>query len=275
MSTHVCELHLIGKCQYGRKCLYAHAKLPAELSLMAGGLELTVLVQRAWPRRADAALTAWTLMQSLLRRLKTSDSLDLLVHDSEVMRAADFQPQFEAGKIAALRPAFVLPHERFGPDRFFEPVGQVIAALCAAAQRRDSSAAPVARQLVVFTYTGAVADYCNTDAFSQLAPLMRAAHLRVVVVGVDLGDDARQSLSRVCDNNDLFAFVDGKPGPSSYRDLNRVSARAHGATVLAAYHALGAPVAAYRPFDRPPKSEYYRARAQLFTPAQQSQASCN
>jgi hypothetical protein len=275
MSAHVCELHLIGKCRYGRKCLYAHAKVPMELTLMASRLELTVLVQRAWPRREQAALTAWTLMQALLRRLKTSDSLDLLVYDSEVMRAADFQPQIEHGKISELRPAFVLPHERFGPDRFFEPLAQVIAALCAASQRRDSSAAPVARQLVVFTHTGAVADYCNTDAFSQLAPLMRAAHLRVVVIGVDLSDDARQSLSRVCDNNDLFAFVDGKPGLSSCCDLNRVSARAHGATVLAAYHALGAPANTYGPCDRPPKSEYYRARAQLFIPAPQPQASCN
>lgn len=267
MTAQECELHLVGKCQYGRKCQYAHVKIPQELSLMTDTVELTVLVQRAWPRRVQSALTAWTLMQSLLRRSGACSSFDLLVYDSDVMRAVDFQQQLERGTIADLRSAFLQTHERFGPDRFFQPLSQMIAAICKAAQHRHIHAAPVARQLIVFTYTGAVADYGYTGSLSELVPMMQAAHLSVIVVGVELSDAARQSLAHVCDGNDPFVFFDGKPSLASCHNLNRVSARAHGNTVLSVYRALG-PHTAHQPHAHPPDYKYFRSRAQLFTAKQ-------
>lgn len=255
MSLPVCEMHLVGKCQFGRRCLYEHTSVPGS---MAKHLAVTVLVQRAWLRRVSGTGTAWTLVQALLGRLRVTDSLDVLTYDSEVSRAVDFEPHVRYANMAAVQEAVVSPHERFGPDRFFEPLAQTIAAIGAAAQQCGNGAPPVARQLVVFTYTGGVGDYSGEAECTRLESLMRAVNLRVIVVGIELDDEERRSLANLCAHSELFVFFDGKPTLTSCRGLAHLSARLHANTVLAAQ-----PMSGKR---RKPNSAFRRARAQFFPP---------
>jgi hypothetical protein len=231
-----CSWFLTGRCKRGSNCAHKHFVESKLTQRLCRRKKTTVLVQCAWTGRpAAAAMHAWTVLHALLSRYD-SESFDVhLVHEAGV---------YDVGKVHEptefLKQSIVFPWERYGPDRLVDSLARTISYVATSVQKGPD--VPSYQQIFLLTYTGAVADYSAACMSKQLHRLMKAANVRVIVVGIDLADFERSTMVRLCTDNSLFTFIEinssGYQPRQAARRVVDAAQNLHAAFVLDQYRAV-------------------------------------